>query len=337
MVTVRLKGVHTVKAKLASGKVVEYHYAWRGGPKLPADKHSPEFRLAFDRAHAGRKAPVTGTFRQLLTAYKASPEFEAKGDHSKRAYRRYLDQIEAEFGDVPIPALDDQKIRKHFIRWRDTLAKTPRSADYAVSVLKLVLAWCVDHAEIETNRAENIGRLSNPDKSDDIWTADDFAAFNRHASKELREAVALAAHTGLRQGDLIGLTWGNYDGESFHVRTSKRGKTVILPATHPCRALLKNIARRQVVILTTQRGGRRWTADGLRSSFAKACERAGVTRTFHDIRRTAATGFLISGMTSSEVALLMGWSEASVEALKRKYVSRSAVVQSMLAKLEGTA
>lgn len=30
----RLAGIHTVTAKLASGEMATYHYAWRGGPKL---------------------------------------------------------------------------------------------------------------------------------------------------------------------------------------------------------------------------------------------------------------------------------------------------------------
>jgi integrase len=87
------------------------------------------------------------------------------------------------------------------------------------------------------------------------------------------------------------------------------------------------------VILTTERGKRPWTADGLRSSFGKACKDAGVTRTFHDLRRTAATNLYRPGSRRPGGAI-MGWAEADVEAMKRKYVSRAAVVAAVLAKLE---
>ena len=42
----------------------------------------------------------------------------------------------------------------------------------------------------------------------------------------------------------------------------------------------------------------------------------------------------MAGIEASQVALVMGWSEKAVEDLKRKYVSRTAVVQAVLAKLE---
>lgn len=333
MVNVRLRGVHSVRAKLASGRVATYHYAWKGGPRLSGAPGSPEFVAAFTKAHESRKTVSGPVFRRLIVAFKASPEFTRLGAHTLRAYRKHLDAIEAEFGDLPIEALDDSKVRRHFMAWRDGMAATPRKADYAVSTLKRVLAWAVDRGEIEHNRADKIGRLHNADRSESIWTDDDFTAFRLHASKELQWAVDLAACTGLRQSDLISLAWSNFDGQSFMVRTSKRGKVAIIPATGECRALMGRIAKRQAVILTTERGKRPWTADGLRASFSAACKRAKVTRTFHDLRRTAATRLVASGAPAGQVAMSMGWSEDAVEALKRKYVSRSAVVQSMLANM----
>lgn len=242
--------------------------------------------------------------------------------------------IEAEFHDLPIDALNERGVVDHFYRWRDGMAKTPRHADYAVAVLKRLLAWSMKRGKIAVNHAEAIERLHRSDRSESIWAADDFKALRPHASKELWWAVRLAAFTGLRQGDLIGLTWTHYDGESFQVRTSKSGRFVTIPATVACQALMKEVAKRQVTILTTSRGKRPWTADGLRSSFRKACLDAGIKRTFHDLRRTAATHLVASGLDAGGVALIMGWSEDAVESLKRRYVSRSAVVRSMLEKID---
>jgi integrase len=256
------------------------------------------------------------------------------GVHTQRAYRAHLDTIERRWGDMPLKALDDPDVRKHFLRWRDSMAASPRAADYAVGTLKRLLKWAVERVEITTNQAAPISRLHSADKSDDIWTAEDFRKFAAEASDELRQAVELAACTGLRQGDLVRLAWGHYDGSSFSLRTSKRKRDVLIPAIRECRALMQSIPRRGPVILATKRGARPWTTDGLRSSFAKACGRAGVERTFHDLRRTAATNLLAAGLESARVAMIMGWAEADVEAMKRKYVSRAAVVQAALAKLE---
>jgi len=329
MVTVRLRGVHTVKA---GGRV--YHYAWRGGPRLKGEPGSPAFIASFNEAHARRKEPVRGTLKEVLTKYRASPEFTKLGAHTKRAYEKHLNTIEAKWGTIPLAALDDPEIRKRFIAWRDTMSATPRTADMAIGVLKLLLSWAEERVYVTSNQAAPIRRLHRADRSDAIWTADDIAAFLGAASKELTWAVELALHTGLRQSDLIRLAWNHREGDALSLRTSKRGRHVTIPLTEGAKALLGRIERRGPVILTTERGKRPWTADGLRSSFGKACDRAGVKRTFHDLRRTAATNLLSAGVEASQVALIMGWSEDDVEAMKRKYVSRAAVVAAVLAKLE---
>lgn len=329
MVTVRLKGVHAVKA---GGRT--YYYAWRGGPRLDGEPGEPSFMRAYDRANAARKAPVTGTLKEVLTKYRASPAFTKLGVHTKRAYEKHLNTIEAKWGTMPLAALDDPLVRRKFTAWRDTMADTPRTADMAIGVLKRALGWAKERVFVIENQAEPIGRLHRADKSDAIWTADDIAAFLKHASKELAWAVELAIHTGLRQSDLIRLAWNHRDDGAFSLRTSKRGRFVTIPITTACSGLLGRIEKRGPVILTTHRGKRPWTADGLRSSFRQACLDAGVTRTFHDLRRTAATTLLAAGIDASQVAMMMGWAEADVEAMKRKYVSRAAVVAAVLAKLE---
>lgn len=333
MVSVQLKGVHSVRVKLAAGWKV-YHYAWRGGPRLPGAPGSPEFMQAYRDAHQKRKAPAGEDFSGLIKAYRAHRDYTGLGDHTKRAYAKHLDAIDQKWGRAPLYVLNDPAIRKAFIAWRDSMADTPRTADMAVGVLKVVLAWAKERVIVHENQAAPIKRLHRVDRSDKIWTAGELEALRGEASKELMWAVELALHTALRQSDLIGLTWNRETDGAFEVLTSKRGREVSIPITKGCRALLQRIEKRGPVILTTQRGKRPWTAAGLRASFGEACKRAGVKRTFHDLRRTAATTLVASGLSNGQVASIMGWSEDDVEAMKRKYVSRKAVVAAVLAKLE---
>lgn len=333
MVSVQLKGIHSVRVKLANGVRV-YHYAWRGGPRLSGAPGSPEFIAAYRDAHAQRKTPSGDNLSGLIKAFRAHREYTSLSVHTKRAYAKHLSAIDAKWGRAPLNVLDDPAIRKAFIAWRDEMADTPRTADMAIGVLKRLLGWAKERVIIHENQAEPISRLHRADRSDAIWTAGDLEALRREASKELMWAVELALHTGLRQSDLIGLTWNRENDGAFDVLTSKRRREVSIPITASCRALLQRIDKRGPVILTTQRGKRPWTADGLRASFGEACKRAGVKRTFHDLRRTAATALVASGLSSGQVASIMGWSEDDVEAMKRKYVSRKAVLQAVLAKLE---
>lgn len=329
MVSASLKGVHEVRAK---GRT--YFYAWRGGPRLQGSPGSPEFLTSLAEAHANRRASPKGTFRTVLAAYRASPAYVGLGVHTKRAYAAHLDDIDARWGTLPLSALDDPKVRRHFMAWRDSMANRPRTADMAVGVLKRVLGWAEERVFVTSNQAEPIGRLHRVDKSEDIWTAADLEALQGVASREVWWAVSLGLQTGLRQGDLIRLAWGHDEGDALAYRTSKRGRRVTIPVTTALRTLLGAIERRGPVILTTQRGKRPWTGDGLRASFGQACKDAGVERTFHDLRRTACTVLLAAGLDDTDVSMMMGWSLKDVEAMKRRYVSRPAIIAAVVAKLE---
>lgn len=330
---VRLRGVHAVRVRRRDS-VREYHYAWRGGPRLKGSPGSAEYVSSFEEAHAGRKIGPKGAFKEIITKFKGSPKFSKLGVHTTRAYQKHLDEIERRWGSMPIKGLDDPGIRSLFIEWRDSMADRPRTADMAIGTLKVLLAWANEYVLITTNQAEPISRLHTVDKSDEIWTKADLDAFAKEASDELCWAVELAICTGLRQSDLIRLAWNHEKDGAFVFRTRKRNRVVTVPITPACRALLGRIEKRSTVILTTQRGHRTWTADGLRSSFGKARNEAKVERTFHDLRRTAVTAFIAAGLDNNQVASIVGWSEADVEAMKRTYVSRAAIVSAVLAKLE---
>ena len=56
------------------------------------------------------------------------------------------------------------------------------------------------------------GRLYESDRPEIVWTAEDIRSFCGVASIELQAALLLALLTGQRRGDLLRLTWSNYDG-----------------------------------------------------------------------------------------------------------------------------
>jgi integrase len=322
--------VHIIKTRLKSGELAEYHYAWRGGPRIIGKIGSTEYYRSLSDHLNAAPARHTGQFMALIMAFQKSGDYQKLGKHTKRAYQTHLDQIKTRFGDMPIEALDDKRVRRHFIAFRDEFSGSPRTADMAIGTLKRCLSWCTESGYLETNQAEPIRRLYRVNKSEDVWEASDIASFNEVATEPLKWAVALGLLTGLRQGDLVRLAWTNIKDDAIVVRTSKRGQSAMIPIFAETRCLLNSIPKRAVTVLTNSRGNP-WTGDGLRASFKDACNQAGIKRTFHDLRRTTATYWLTNGIDAARVALLMGWSQNDVEALQRIYVSRSKIVESVLA------
>ena len=332
-----MKGVHRVQKRLASGGVAVYHYAWRGGPRLPGEPGSPEFLAALAAAKAAAPKSQAGTLQEVFTAYQRSPAFTALSDATRKGYARRLPLIEAEFGDMPTKALEDPRVRGEFLDWRDRLAeKSPREADYHMAILALMLAWGVDRGRLAANPAARPGRVYRPDRTDHIWQDADIAAFLAKAGPHLRLPFLLALWTGQRRGDVLRMPWGAYDGATIRLTQSKGKRRVVVPVAADLRATLDATKRRATVICTTSRGTR-WTGDGFSASFRKACEAAGIEAlTFHDLRGTAITRLAMAGCTEAEIATITGHSLSTVGAmLDRHYLSRDqGMADSAIAKLE---
>ncbi|WP_027529640.1 site-specific integrase [Bradyrhizobium sp. WSM3983] len=310
-----LKGIHRVKRKLANGEMKVHFYAWRGGPAIQAKPGTPEFVREYHDAHASLRQPRAGTFMTIIAQYKAAPEFIGLAASTRRAYLAYIKLIEDEFGDLPVAALADRRVRGEFKKWRDSFAETPRKADYAWTTLARVMSFAKDRGIIATNPCERGGRLYVADRKDKIWTEEDIAAVLAVASSEIQLALVLALWSGQRQGDLLRLPWSAYESPYLRLRQSKGGRRVAMPAGAPLRALLDATSRRGPLILTNTLG-RPWTSDGFRTSWAKACERAGIDGlTFHDLRGTAVVRLAIAGASVPQIAAVTGHSLKDVEAI----------------------
>jgi integrase len=67
-------------------------------------------------------------------------------------------------------------------------------------------------------------RLYSADRSDIIWTDDEILTLKEHCTPEVAWAVDLAAHTGLRQGDLVRLTWSDIKGNEIVRQDEQDGR-----------------------------------------------------------------------------------------------------------------
>jgi integrase len=178
-----------------------------------------------------------------------------------------------------------------------------------------VLSFAKDRGIILINPCEKGGRLYVADRGDKIWSEDDIAAVLSVASYEIRLALILALWSGQRQGDLLRLPWSAYESPYIRLRQSKGRRRVAMPAGTPLRAVLDSTERRGPLILMNPRG-RPWTSDGFRTSWSKACDRAGNSDlTFHDLRGTAVVRLAIAGASVPQIAAVTGHSLKDVEAI----------------------
>ena len=111
---------------------------------------------------------------------------------------------------------------------------------------------------------------------------------------------------------------------------------VVIPVASPLKAALDATPKRSPIILLNS-DGRPWTWSGFRTSWGKACAKAGIMDlTFNDLRGTAVTRLALAGCTEAEIAAITGHSLRDVRSiLDAHYLHRDpALAQSAISKLE---
>ena len=320
---VHLKGIHTVRVPVSGGRIAEYHYAWRGGPRLKGDVGTPEFIASYNAAIERRHLPVEGLLFTLIAEFRASTAYTTLAERTRRDYSRYLKVIEEKSGDMPIKALDDRRVRGEFMTWRDTMAATPPAADFAWTVLARMLAVAADRGRIAANPCLRGGRIYTADRSENIWTDDLIATAVSAFPAHLLWVLKLALWTGQRQGDLLRLTWSNTADGVVKVRQGKTKRLVVIPIRKTLSSILAEIPKRGPVVLTSS-DERPWTSDGFRASWRKACAEAGIVGvTFHDLRGSTVTRLAEEGAPEGEIAAITGHSQGEVGRILDVYLSRS--------------
>jgi integrase len=321
-------GLHRAPKRLADGTTKVYFYAWKSGPRISHDYGTPEFARAFLEATASRVPKKrTETLLSIFNQYQQSRGHGGGGkgflelaESTQKSYIKYIRILETEFGDMPIDALKDRRCRSVFLKWRDHLAvETPRTADYAWTVLARMMSWAHDRRIISDNPCKGGGRVYQGSRAEIIWTDDDIRRFYEVAPAHLCLAMTIALWTGQRQGDLLALPWSAYDGTSIRLTQSKTKARVLVPVAAPLREALDASEKRGPLILTNLKG-RPWTSDGFRTSWAKACAKADINGlTFHDLRGTTITKLAGVGCTHSEISAITGHKHADITSILEKH------------------
>ena len=146
----------------------------------------------------------------------------------------------------------------------------------------------------------------------DRWlTADEEAGIMRAAPAWLRELIVFANHTGMRQGEILGLTWTGVDlfRRTVTVFKSKNGERRTIPLNQTALDLLKHKAGSPSVdteLVFPSKVQTRLNASNISRSLHLALEKAKITDFhFHDLRHTCATRMVQAGVDLYKVQRLL--------------------------------
>ena len=129
---------------------------------------------------------------------------------------------------------------------------------------------------------------------------------------ELAAIAHFAIETAMRQGEIIGMTWGMVDlrRRVVHLPDTKNGLARDVPLSSAAEQVLSALPRRM--------DGKVWTytQDGMRASWRRALTHAAITGlTFHDLRHEATSRLFEKGFNPMEVSAITG--HKTLQMLKR--------------------
>ena len=240
------------------------------------------------------------------------------------------DRIEREMRIHILPVLGDRPLaslrRPHIEEWANSLPLAASSARIVYETLSSMLEAAVDDERIPRNPAKGARLAPVADPPFVPLTVDEVRAIARAAPEHVRAAVVVTAGTGLRQGEVFGLTVDRVDFMRRELRvdrqlwTPARGRpflkapksknsyrTIALSGlvTDTLAAHLATFGANEddlVFHIAGRAVARAMAAKYMRS----AAQQAGVRATWHDLRHHHASVLLSEGVNPSKVAERLG-------------------------------
>lgn len=221
------------------------------------------------------------------------------------------EQLVEKFGNVPLRRFNVSMLEAY---QQELLAegKAPATINRKMAMLKHLFrkasdwGW-VDEGTLRTVR--KVRMLKEPAGRLRYLTPEEVKRLLQECKNpSLRAVVTIAVNTGMRRGEILGLTWDNVDLRNGYilVHQSKNGERREVPINGAVREALSGIVRRvgSAHVFCDQHGK---VFKGGRNGFERACKRAGIYNfRFHDLRHSAASFMAMAGVDLMAIKQILG-------------------------------
>lgn len=240
-------------------------------------------------------------------------------EYSKRRKRSW-EKDQARLNKSLLPYFGDKIVTK--ISPRDISAyKTHRYAEeVSSSTINRELAlmkhmYSIAVKEWEWCRDNPVKRVSMEKEGQprDRWlTSEEEEMLLKVCPEWLQEVVVFALHTGMRQGEILGLRWKDINllGSTATLDRTKNGDRRIVPLNRTAKELLEQKGKLRHIAtdkVFTNSAGNPMDSGNLRRAFMGALKKAKITGfCFHDLRHTCATRMAQRGIDLYRVQKILG-------------------------------
>lgn len=259
-----------------------------------------------------------------------------------RGYKRAIEQhLIPAFGERPLHLLKRDEIKRLIARQIEAKKARGTIQNYLVP-LKAAYNQAKEDGLVMLNPAERLGKLlqRSQDRREEMQplTAQEVKTLLSMAESQypaLYPVLLCAVRTGLRQGELIGLQWGDVDnrgqfldvrrgvvlGEVTTTKSKKMRRVDLSPQVLSALQGLKEIRQLEAMSMGKEMSpwvflspeGVRWDERNLRRGFYRCLDKAGIRQVrFHDLRHTYASLMAENGAPPKYVQKQLGHSSFQV-------------------------
>jgi integrase len=228
------------------------------------------------------------------------------------------------FGGRKLKAIDYSLCKKYVASKVAEGRISNRTIGYHIMVLKMIFKEAIKEGYLKQNVVEYIERPKAAEKEFRILSAEELQKFLEHVNPSYKVLFLTASLTGLRQGEVLGLTWNDIDlkegtltvrhalqrGRLVEPKTEKAKRTVSLPF-YLVSELRKHKLQSQPnpldLVFVNGNGKPIDAANIYKQQFLPALKRASLPQVrFHDLRHGYASYCLALGQDLASVSARLG-------------------------------
>ena len=190
----------------------------------------------------------------------------------------------------------------------------PATINRHVATLKHMFTKAVEWEMVEEDvlkRLRKVKLLKENNRRLRYLSKEKCQALLKECDSHVRPIVTVALNTGMRKGEILGLTWDSVDLKHGFILLeqddTKNGERREIPVNEAARAALQSVTRRLDVpyVFYDHETGNSYK--DVKKGFNGACRRAGIVDfRFHDLRHTFASHLVMNGVDLTTVKELLG-------------------------------
>jgi len=259
------------------------------------------------------------TFKALTEAYLALPRVMAQANYERKQRWVELRFLPTFGANRLITAITPESIEAYYQSRRKEVALA--TANRELAAVKHMFSWAcgtarklpLAHPYLDKNPARSVWKETEDNVRDEILEPAQFDALQAHSTGYLCPINLVAYATGMRLGEILGLTWDKADLKGGFIRLkgedtkSGEGRLIPLDLFPGLREMFKDLHKtralhEQHVFLHDGQLVR-----SLKGAFKAACKGAGITNfRFHDLRHTAITNMRRAGIDPLTIMQISG-------------------------------